>query len=67
MQLGRGQKSYGNSSSQLNKLCGNSLVSGQSEELDERARISKSVRKFTEQVQSVSFQRWVVTEVMRSN
>ena len=32
----------------LNKLCGNSLVFGQSEEFDERERISKSVTEFTE-------------------
>lgn len=31
------------------------MVFGQSEEFDERSRISKSVRKFTKQVESVKF------------
>lgn len=40
-----------NSSSEPIKLCGNSLAFGQSVEFGERARVSKSVRKFTKQVQ----------------
>lgn len=43
------------------------MVFGQSEEFDERSRISKSVRKFTKQVESVSFQRCVVGKEIRSN
>lgn len=67
LQVGGGQNRHGHSSSQLNKLCGNSLVFGQSEEFDERAKISKSGRKFTKQVPTVSFLRWAVTEVLRSH